>query len=195
MKETQDHHKIFKLLAGVDGIDGLSAYEVWLGEGNTGSEEDFFNSLGGSFDGGTVTGATYFSSEVTLNSDLTVAGKLSLGDIDDVESTITSNETAIAINTSEVNAVSSVVNTDIAGNTSLGQNVLGNNAGNNNSALGFNALYSNTTGNANNAQGANALYNNTTGGNNAAIGLNALYSNTTGSSNIGIGSYSLYKIL
>ena len=79
--------------------------------------------MGGSFDGGTVTGATYFSSEVTLNSDLTVAGKLSLGDIDDVESTITSNETAIAINTSEVNAVSSVVNTDIAGNTSLGQNV------------------------------------------------------------------------
>jgi hypothetical protein len=32
---------------GDDGDDGLSAYQVWIGEGNTGSEEDFLNSLKG----------------------------------------------------------------------------------------------------------------------------------------------------
>ena len=126
------------------------------------------------FDGGTVTGATYFSSEVTLNDDLTVAGKVSVGGIDDLESTITSNQTAIAVNTSEVNAISNVLSTDIAGNTSVGENVLINNSGNNNSAFGSNALYSNTSGSANNAQGGYALYSNTSGINNSAIGYNAL---------------------
>lgn len=33
--------------AGDDGADGLSAYEIWLSLGNTGTEEDFFNALGG----------------------------------------------------------------------------------------------------------------------------------------------------
>ena len=32
---------------GIDGIDGLSAYEIWLGAGNTGSSQDFLNSLAG----------------------------------------------------------------------------------------------------------------------------------------------------
>ena len=33
--------------AGTDGQDGLSAYEVWLAQGNTGTESDFLNSLEG----------------------------------------------------------------------------------------------------------------------------------------------------
>ena len=33
--------------AGIDGQDGLSAYEVWLAQGNTGTEADFLNSLEG----------------------------------------------------------------------------------------------------------------------------------------------------
>ena len=33
--------------AGADGQDGLSAYEIWLAQGNTGSEQDFLNSLEG----------------------------------------------------------------------------------------------------------------------------------------------------
>ena len=41
--------------AGNDGADGLSAYEVWLSQGNTGTEADFLNSLQGA-DG--ATGAT-----------------------------------------------------------------------------------------------------------------------------------------
>jgi len=32
---------------GQDGQDGLSAYEVWLSQGNTGTEQDFLNSLEG----------------------------------------------------------------------------------------------------------------------------------------------------
>jgi hypothetical protein len=31
--------------AGTDGIDGLSAYEIWIAQGNVGTETDFFNSL------------------------------------------------------------------------------------------------------------------------------------------------------
>jgi len=58
-----------------------------------------------------------------------------------------------------------------------------NTTGNNNSAQGYQALYSNTTGNNNSAQGYNALSSNTTGSNNSAQGLQALYSNTTGSNN------------
>ena len=34
--------------AGADGDDGLSAYQVWLNLGNTGTEQDFIDSLGGS---------------------------------------------------------------------------------------------------------------------------------------------------
>lgn len=33
---------------GQDGVDGLSAYQSWLNQGNTGSEEDFVDTLGGS---------------------------------------------------------------------------------------------------------------------------------------------------
>ena len=82
--------------------------------------------------------------------------------------------------------------------------------GANNSAHGFNALYSNTTGFLNSAHGANALRNNTTGESNSAhgalalrnntigtqnsaIGVNALYSNTTGNFNSAIGANALYS--
>src|SRR5205814_1009411 len=54
---------------------------------------------------------------------------------------------------------------------------------NNNTAEGFNALFSLTTGYNNTANGANALSNNTTGYNNTANGIIALSNNTTGASN------------
>jgi uncharacterized coiled-coil protein SlyX len=57
-----------------------------------------------------------------------------------------------------------------------------------NTAIGFQALYSNTTGYENTAGGANALHNNTTGFANVANGDYALYSNTTGARNTAIGS-------
>jgi len=62
-----------------------------------------------------------------------------------------------------------------------------------NSAIGVNALYSNTTGYLNSAICVNALYSNTTGYNNSAIGVSALYSNTTGYYNSAIGISALYE--
>src|SRR5213078_435333 len=52
-----------------------------------------------------------------------------------------------------------------------------------NTAIGFNALLSNTTGYFNTANGGFALYSNTTGNYNTANGFNALYNNTTGTYN------------
>ena len=60
-----------------------------------------------------------------------------------------------------------------------------------NTAVGFQALSSNTTANGNTAVGFNALKSNTTGTNNVAIGESALSSSTSGNDNIAIG----YKAL
>lgn len=60
-----------------------------------------------------------------------------------------------------------------------------------NTALGYQALVSNTSGGTNTAVGTSALYYNTTGGDNTAIGTNALLVNTTGIRNTAIGSQAL----
>jgi len=58
-------------------------------------------------------------------------------------------------------------------------------------AIGFDALFSDTTGNSNTATGGDALFNNTTGSNNTATGAGALESNTTASDNTATGSAAL----
>jgi hypothetical protein len=60
-----------------------------------------------------------------------------------------------------------------------------------NTAIGVNALTSNTSGTLNTASGAGALYLNTIGSNNTASGANALTANTSGNWNTAIGSYAL----
>src|SRR5207253_3828412 len=60
-----------------------------------------------------------------------------------------------------------------------------------NTALGYQAMYSNSTGQENTAVGSLALHDNTTGGANVAVGLQALANNTTGGSNVGIGQNAL----
>ena len=62
---------------------------------------------------------------------------------------------------------------------------------NNNTALGYQSLYSNTTGGINVAVGKSALQFNTIGEYNTAIGVNALMNNTTGIDNTATGSDSL----
>src|SRR5713101_9991236 len=59
-------------------------------------------------------------------------------------------------------------------NTVLGDDALLNNTGLNNTAVGFDALFSNTTGRYNTANGSFALYSNTTGSDNTADGNKAL---------------------
>jgi hypothetical protein len=79
--------------------------------------------------------------------------------------------------------------TSSTGNTALGYQALYSNTsgGNLNTAVGVNALFSNTTGDFNVAVGVRALYSNTTGEKNIALGFDSLYSNTTGSNNIALG--------
>jgi hypothetical protein len=73
-------------------------------------------------------------------------------------------------------------------NTAVGYNALfSNTTGIQNTAVGYNALSSNTTGNRNIAGGYNTLFSNTTGIQNTAVGYNALSSNTTGNRNIAVG--------
>ena len=73
-------------------------------------------------------------------------------------------------------------------NTAVGRNALqSNTTGVHNSALGVSALQSNTTGGNNSALGVSALLSNTTGTNNSAVGLSALQNNTTGTNNSAVG--------
>ena len=58
-------------------------------------------------------------------------------------------------------------------NTALGYQTLGYNTGNNNTAMGYTAMYANTSGSYNTAFGQQTLYYNTTGSYNTAVGSNA----------------------
>jgi hypothetical protein len=78
----------------------------------------------------------------------------------------------------------------IAYNTAIGVNALNSNTtGLDNTANGNGALQSNTEGNQNTANGYIAMIANTTGSLNTANGIGALQSNQTGSNNTAIGSY------
>jgi len=73
-------------------------------------------------------------------------------------------------------------------NTAIGFQALANNTiGESNTATGEQALQSNTTGNNNTAVGTIAMLANTTGIQNTAVGQQALQSNTTGNGNIALG--------
>jgi trimeric autotransporter adhesin len=81
---------------------------------------------------------------------------------------------------------------NVSGNTAIGDQALRTNTtGNINTAIGFDALYSNTTGNTNVANGYSALFSNTTGNTNVANGNYSLFSNTTGIENTATGNNSL----
>lgn len=81
-------------------------------------------------------------------------------------------------------------------NTGAGTFALGGptatNTGNDNTALGYSALNSNTIGFQNTASGRDALGSNTAGYNNSACGYGALKFNTTGNENTATGSFALY---
>jgi hypothetical protein len=56
---------------GDQGDTGLSAYEVWLNEGNTGTEQDFLDSLGGG--GGSGTGASLYLHNIEVKETATTS--------------------------------------------------------------------------------------------------------------------------
>ena len=73
-------------------------------------------------------------------------------------------------------------------NTAIGFDALvSNTIGFQNSATGYQALYFNTGG-FNTANGVFALFNNTTGIDNTAYGVNALFHSTSGSGNTAVGA-------
>jgi hypothetical protein len=75
-------------------------------------------------------------------------------------------------------------------NTAVGRSALfSNQAGGDNTAIGVNALQSNTFGNYNVAVGESALFGITLGFNNVAVGYQALSSNATNNSNIAVGAF------
>ena len=83
--------------------------------------------------------------------------------------------------------------TSASNNTAMGNEALySNTAGTHNSAFGFKALWSTATGGEeNSAFGSLALYANTTGDSNVAVGRQALRFNTTASNNTAVGFESL----
>jgi trimeric autotransporter adhesin len=76
-------------------------------------------------------------------------------------------------------------------NTVLGEDALLNNTNVQNTAIGFDAMFSNTTGFSNTATGWRALFFNTTGDSNTATGNLALNGNTTGTANTATGAAAL----
>jgi hypothetical protein len=76
-------------------------------------------------------------------------------------------------------------------NTAIGFQALFSNNGDGNTATGSFALFSNTTGGFNTATGFRALFSNTTGFDNVATGDGALGSNTTGNGNTATGDFAL----
>jgi hypothetical protein len=74
-------------------------------------------------------------------------------------------------------------------NTAVGQNALySNSTGSNNTAVGFQSSEFNTTGTLNTSFGYQSLKANTTGTNNVAIGQTSLSLNTTGNENTAVGA-------
>jgi hypothetical protein len=81
----------------------------------------------------------------------------------------------------------------VSTNTAIGQNALATNTtGFENTAVGQNALATNTTGYENTALGSNALAFNTSGLYNTAVGSNTLPLNTTGNYNVAVGRRAMY---
>jgi hypothetical protein len=82
----------------------------------------------------------------------------------------------------------------VSNNTAVGSSALaGANSGSGyNTAVGYQAGYTNTTGTQCDAFGANALYSNTTSQQNASFGNFSSYSNTTGSYNAAFGVNAFY---
>ena len=83
---------------------------------------------------------------------------------------------------------------DVANNTAVGyQALLSNTTGYQNTAIGMRALHLNTSGFNNTSNGAYSLFSNTVGILNTAAGYQSLYLNTSGFYNTSNGTYSLYS--
>jgi hypothetical protein len=125
--------------------------------------------------------------DTNLYGNLNIYGHLDISDDLDISGTITTNSDAY------INGITvGLGNGDISSNTAIGYDALYSNInGSYNTAIGYDALYSNINGSYNTAIGYDALHYNTDGSYNTAIGFGALQFNINGVSNAAVGEYAL----
>ena len=140
-------------------------------------------------------GAT--SGETTIRNSLTVNGNIILGnDIADtatINATTTFNNEDVTVRGIRVGRGASGVDTNTAFGKEALRLVVGTGAGNQNTALGYETLFSNNTGSRNVVVGFRAGRTITNGADNVAIGNDALYTTTGGTKNIAIGTETLFS--
>jgi hypothetical protein len=140
-------------------------------------------------------GAT--SGETTIRNSLTVNGNITLGnDIADtatINATTTFNNEDVTVRGIRVGRGASGVDTNTAFGKEALRLVVGIGAGNQNTALGYETLFSNNTGSRNVVVGFRAGRTITNGADNVAMGNDALYTTTVGTKNIAIGTETLFS--
>jgi hypothetical protein len=129
---------------------------------------------------------------VTGNAD--IGGDLTVGANIDVSSGTIKMDGNYPVGTGNVALGDAALDSNVSGgsNTAIGADALTTNTASNNTAVGYQAGYSNTTGTANATVGKDSLRANTTGSNMAVLGDSAAYNNTSGTNAVAIGAGSLY---
>ncbi len=180
------------------GFNSLAQNTTGSDNSATGANALIFNTTGSN---NTASGYNSLSNNTTGNYNTANGGSALSGNTTGVNNTavgyyaLEANETSTDNTAVGFNALVTSFGDPVAGgyNTAVGSQALASNSGGYyNTANGFEALAENTTGAGNVASGLEALDQNSTGSINVAAGLYGLYFNTTGSSNTGIGSYTGY---
>ena len=169
---------------GIPGLDGAAGAQGIQGiQGLTGSVADVAAISGTS----TANGASITSGSLSLApADATNGGIVTTGD--QIFAGAKTFNADLIVNGLSVGTGAGNNNT----NTAIGKDALKTNStGRSNTANGEYSLYYNTTGNYNTANGGYSLFNNTTGEYNTANGVQALFANTEGSSNTANGKDAL----
>jgi len=148
-----------------------------------------------------VTGSVYVTGSLTTTSDIIVNNNVTVGlGSGNNNSNIVLGESALQQNTTgERNvaigqyALQFGTSSNLNNNVAIGVEALKNTQGDQNTAIGYRALFNNTFGTYNTAIGGDTLTSITAGQNNIAIGKSAMENAENGSENIGIGVAALYR--
>ena len=144
-----------------------------------------FNGLTGAVSGVTTSVANTFTALQTFSAGISVSGATFTGLISGATATFSKD---ITVNSITVGRGSGGIDNNVA----VGYSALSTNTtGESNVAVGYAALSANTTGSENCAFGHGALNSNTEGYKSVGVGLGALGANTTGNFNIGVGESAL----
>ncbi|MEZ4874067.1 MAG: hypothetical protein R2793_01080 [Flavobacteriaceae bacterium] len=138
---------------------------------------------------GTSTPGFYYWEQATTSWKGVGSGAKKIDDLTDGKSDATGNSVYLGVGSGQNDATPSITY-----NTAIGYNAFfSNTTGASGVAIGHNALLSNTTGNENIGVGVASLYSNTTGERNLSMGWTSMYNNVTGSNNIALVSYPKFQ--